>query len=433
MSPRVRFAPSPTGHVHIGNMRVALFNWLYARHEGGAFMLRIEDTDRERSTPEAISTLLDAMRWLGLDWDESPVYQSDRTKTHLAAADKLLANGAAVREDKGGKGECIVFRMPDEDMVFYDELKGELRKKKEDTSDFVIVRSNGTPVFHLANVVDDIAMNITHVLRGDDHIENTYRHVALFRALGAEPPRYAHFPMIVNQTGKPYSKRDGDAFVGDFRARGFLPQALFNYLALLGWSPGDDREKMTREALVEAFTLDRVKNSPAQMDMQKLLHLNGLYMADVPASEFMAQARRVLADCPWGAQVSDADFERVCQLMQSRTKLIAQAESWKYFFADPPDYEEKAVRKGLKKEGVHAALTRLLGELEHGAFDEASIELIIREVERAEGIREGKLNFAIRVATTGTATGAGLYETLVLLGRDRTLARLRHAVETLCG
>ncbi len=434
MAPRVRFAPSPTGHVHIGNIRVALFNWLYARHEGGEFLLRIEDTDRERSTPEAIETLLDAMRWLGLDWDESPVYQSARTDAHLAAADKLLADGVAVREDKGGKGECVVFKMPDEDMVFYDELKGELRKKKEDTSDFVIVRSNGTPVFHLANVVDDIAMNISHVLRGDDHIENTYRHVALFRALGAEPPRYAHFPMIVNQAGKPYSKRDGDAFVGDFRAKGFLSQALFNYLALLGWSPGDDREKMTREEMVEAFTLERVKNSPAQMDLQKLLHLNGLYMADLPASDFMARARRVLAACPWGAQVSDADFERVCQLMQSRTKLIAQAEEWKYFFSDMPDYDdEKAVRKGLKKDGVQAALTRLVCELERGSFDEASIERSIREVERAEGIREGKLNFAIRVATTGTATGAGLYETLALLGRERTLVRLRHAANTLCG
>ncbi len=433
MIQRVRFAPSPTGSVHIGNMRVAIFNWLFARHAGGRFLLRIEDTDRERSTPEAIETLLAALRWLELDWDEEPMYQSDRANAHAEAAERLLAAGAAYREDKGGKGECVVFRMPDEDAVFHDELKGELRKKSEDMADFVIVRSNGAPVFHLANVVDDIAMKITHVLRGDDHIENTYRHVALFRALGAEPPRYAHFPMIVNRQGKPYSKRDGDAFVGDFREKGFRPDALFNYLALLGWSPGDDREKMTRAEMVEAFSLDRVKNSPAQMDLQKLTHLNGLYVAEMPAEEFRAQARAVLADCAWGRDIPEAALTPVCELMQSRTKVFSDVVDWRYFFDAMPTYDEKAVRKGLGKDGVRAALTRLIALLEQYPFDEAGIEKAIREAEREAGIREGKLNFAVRVATTGIATGAGLYETLALLGKDKTVARLRHATEHLCG
>ena len=432
MSIRVRFAPSPTGRVHIGNMRVAIFNWLFARHGQGKFLLRIEDTDRERSTPQAIQTLLSALQWLKMDWDEPPVYQSQRREAHQAAADRLLADGAAYRDNKGGKGECVVFRMPGEDLVFQDEIKGALTKKKEDAADFVIVRSDGSPVFHLANVVDDIAMNITHILRGDDHIENTYRHVALFRALGASPPRYAHFPMVVNQNGKPYSKRDGDAFVGDFRAKGLLPDALFNYLTLLGWSPGEDREKMSRHEIVSRFTLDRVKNSPAQMDMRKLTHLNGQYMAETPPDEFRLQVRRCLEDCDWAPAAESPEFLRVCEMMQSRTKMYSQAREWAYFFSDAFPYEEKAVRKGLQKEGVQAALVRLRARLESIDFQEAAIETEIRAVEREEGIREGKLNYAIRVAVTGRATGAGLYETMALLGRDRCLARLRHATEHLC-
>ena len=210
---RTRFAPSPTGQVHIGNIRAAIFNWLYARHAGGQFLLRIEDTDRARSTPEAVRAVLNAMEWLGLNWDTEPLYQSTRTTAHLAAAEELLRNGHAYKEDKGGtgQGECILFRMPGTDMGFHDEIKGDLAKKAADMKDFVIVRSNGTPVFHLANVVDDIHMQITHIIRGDDHVENTYRHVALFQALGAPVPKYAHLPMIVNAQGTPYSKRDGAA------------------------------------------------------------------------------------------------------------------------------------------------------------------------------------------------------------------------------
>jgi glutamyl-tRNA synthetase len=432
MSVRVRFAPSPTGSVHIGNIRVAIFNWLFARHEGGSFLLRVEDTDRERSTPEAVSTLCDAMRWLGLDWDEEPVYQSSRRAAHVAAAESLLECGAAYREDKGGKGPCVLFRMPPEDAVFHDEIKGELRKSSQDVADFVIVRSDGSPVFHLANVVDDMAMRVTHVLRGDDHIENTYRHVALFRALGAEPPRYAHFPMIVNAAGKPYSKRDGDAFVGDFRERGFLAPALFNYLSLLGWAPGDDREKMSRSEMVEAFSLSRVKNGPAQMDAQKLMHMNGLYMAELPPSEFCAAARRVADRFPWGRNADENRFRRVCALMQSRTKLYDQVALWRCFFDDELTYEEKAVRKGLKKTGMRSALTGLIERLAAETFVEDRLETALHEVEQAQGIRAGKLNFPVRVAVTGAATGAGLYETMALLGRESCLRRLRYAATGLC-
>ena len=219
---RTRFAPSPTGNVHIGNMRAAIYNWLFARHHGGQFLLRVEDTDLERSTPEAVQNVLDAMDWLGLDVDEDPLYQSTRREAHLAAAQDLIDRDLAYRSDFGKpeQGECTVFRMPGKDMAFTDLVKGEMAKKAEDMKDLVIVRSDGSPVFHLANVLDDIEMGVTHVIRGDDHVENTFRHIALYEAFGAAVPRFGHLPMIVNQSGKPYSKRDGDAYVRTSRRTG---------------------------------------------------------------------------------------------------------------------------------------------------------------------------------------------------------------------
>jgi glutamyl-tRNA synthetase len=430
MSTRVRFAPSPTGQVHIGNIRTAIFNWLFARHEGGQFLLRIEDTDRERSTPEAVQTVMDALSWLGLDHDEEPLYQSTRMDAHLTAAEELLSKGLAYKEDKGGtgKGECVIFRMPGTDVNYHDIVKGDLKKEAKDMQDFVIVRSNGTPVFHLANVIDDIHMNITHIMRGDDHVENTYRHIALYNALGAEPPKYAHFPMIVNAQGKPYSKRDGDAFVGDFRTNGFLGEALLNYLTFLGWSPGDDREIMNREELVKAFTLDRVRSSASQMDIRKLTHLNGMHIAELPADDFLGRVRHELKDEDWAAS-SDADyFHSVCELMQSRTKLLPQVLKWKQFFSSDFEYEEKAVRKVLKKEGIAEALTDLREKLQGIDFADAAIEQAIREVETARGMKEGKLNQPMRVAITGQTIGAGVYETAALLGKDRVIGRIDRAL-----
>ena len=515
MSVRVRFAPSPTGHVHIGNIRAAIFNWLFARHHGGTFVLRVEDTDRERCTPAAIETLLEAMTWLGLNFDEAPLYQTTQVEAHRAAAQRLLATGHAYRHAKGeGAGEAIVFRlpvhgalpclrvvgpatltlhpeapvrcglggiayalvskkgtpaaaevayagMPDLRLydaagkllfdlapqldallagapevaiagavraeftrreVFYrDAVKGELAKPLDSMRDQVLVRSDGNPVFHLANVCDDIAQGITHIIRGDDHVENTYRHVLLYHALGATPPQYAHLPMIVNQAGKPYSKRDGDAYVGDFRAKGYLPEALFNYLALLGWSPGDDREMMTRAELVQAFTLERVLSSPAQMDLTKLEHLNGRYLAAWAPADFLAAAKAHAPATDWDA----GQFARVAALMQSRTKTWAQVADWVYFFTDAYPVDEKAVQKHLARPEAKAALATLRERLAALAtWDLAGIEAAIHATTAAAGIGQGKLNLPIRLAVTGTSIGAGLYETMALLGRDRVLARL---------
>lgn len=432
MKIRTRFAPSPTGSVHIGNMRVAIYNWLFARHHGGKFLLRMEDTDRERSTQEACQRVLEAMEWLGLDFDEEPLYQSTRMEAHLEGAETLLSKGLAYKDDKGGKGECIVFKMPGQDMVFHDEIKGKLKKKTKDMQDFVIVRSNGTPVFHLANVMDDLEMGITHIIRGDDHIENTYRHIALYKALGAEPPRYAHLPMIVNNQGKPYSKRDGDAFVADFREKGYLGEALFNYLALLGWSPGDDRELMTREEMVADFDIQRVQSSPARMDMKKLLWMNGQYMQNVPKEELAETSKQLLIEAGlWKDEYDNGYFRRVLDAMAERIKLkrdiIDQAD---FFFTDDYEYDEKAVKKRLKKAG---AIERLLMLRERFAqlesFTEEELESALTGLASELEVGNGQLIHPSRVAVSGKATGPGLYEMLEILGRDCVLERMQRTAE----
>ena len=293
---RVRFAPSPTGKVHIGNIRAAIYNWLFARHTGGKFLLRVEDTDLERSTPEAIQVLFECMEWLGLDYDEEVFYQTKNVKRHLEVVDQLLASGHAYKVEKtsrdGKTGVVTMFKMPKEGTIEFDDIvKGHMAKKAEDIQDFAIVRSDGSPIFHIANVVDDIDQGITHIIRGDDHVENTFKHICIFKALGAPVPKYGHLSMIVNQQGKPYSKRDGAAFVGEYREQGYLPEALFNYLLLLGWNPGDDREVLTREEMIKLFELEKVHVTAAMFDPKKLAWMNGEYIKKIPADEFKAKVK----------------------------------------------------------------------------------------------------------------------------------------------
>ena len=430
MNIRTRFAPSPTGNVHIGNMRAAIFNWLYARHTGGQFLLRVEDTDRERSTPEAIETLLQAMDWLGLDVDEDPLYQSTRMGAHLAAAEQLLASGHAYKEDKGGlgQGECIIFKMPEEDMIFEDEIKGTLKKKAADTQDFVIVRSNGTPVFHLANVLDDIEQGITHVIRGDDHIENTYRHIALYKALGADVPKFAHLPMIINAQGKPYSKRDGDAFVGDFKEKGFLGETLFNYLALLGWSPGDDREVMTRDEMIGAFELTSCKSSPAQVDLRKLLWMNGEYIRQMPQAEFDAICSREFEK--EGVALNDK-ANAAFALLQPRIKLPSEiVPQGRFLFDDDYDYDPKAVKKKLLKEGVFQRLEKIAAmfqALEN--FDTETIDQALHDFVEESGLGFGAVMPPVRIAVSGQMSGPDLAPVLAILGKDNVLARIQKTIQ----
>ncbi len=514
MQNRVRFAPSPTGQVHIGNIRTAIFNWLFARHTGGKFLLRIEDTDIERSTREAIDTLLECMQWLGLDYDEQIIYQSQMRNSHLSAVEKMIENGFAYRTEEGpvffripwdcsgfdavrsvgeasfelhpeemltvtsrgitfftvGKGgkavensaclagfrqlkaynstgevvfdlEAKLSKVVDEmeafvipgvvkitferrEIFFVDMIKGEMTKQLDSMKDLIILRSDGTPVFHIANVCDDITQEITHIVRGDDHVENTYRHIMLFYALGHKAPSYGHMPMIVNAAGKPFSKRDGDAFVGDFREKGFLSEALYNYLALLGWSPGDDREKMTRQEMIEAFTLERVKSAPAQFDINKLTNMNGMYIAELPLEKFLTEAAK-FANPEWPRE----QFEKVAALMQSRTKQFSQVSSWSYFFAGTPEYDMKNLEKQFRKPEVCKGVRAALEKWESGEFTAESIHTVIEEAETACEVPHGKLFQPVRLAVSGVAGGAELDATMLLIGRERCLENLRHTLQ----
>lgn len=429
MNTRTRFAPSPTGHVHIGNMRAAIFNWLYARHTGGRFLLRVEDTDRERSTPEAIKTLLEAMDWLGLNVDETPLYQSTRMDAHLAAAEQLLASGHAYKEDKGGtgQGECIVFKMPGTDIEFTDLVKGTLRKPAKDMADFVIVRSDGTPIFHLANVLDDAEQGITHVIRGDDHVENTFRHIALYQALGAPVPQFAHLPMIINAQGKPYSKRDGDAFVGDFQSKGFFGDALFNYLALLGWSPGDDREVMTRQEMIDAFDLATVRSSPAQMDLRKLLWMNGEYLRAMSPEIFNQIAQVEFQKA--GVALNDKAGE-VFALLQPRVKLPSEiVPQGKFLFTEDLEYDQKAVEKKLKPESFQT-LEKIVGIFQGlEVFDSETVNTALHNFVEQGGLKFGDVMPPLRIAVSGQQSGPDLAPVLAILGKEKSIARIRKTIE----
>ncbi len=435
MSIRLRFAPSPTGQVHIGNIRAAIFNWLYARHAGGRFLLRVEDTDRLRSTPEAIRQLLEVMEWMGLDYDEPPVYQSERTARHLDAAERLLASGSAYRETSGDRAGCILFRMPREGRLeFNDLIKGRMRKKAADTQDFVIVRSDGSPVFHLANVVDDADMNITHVMRGDDHVENTFRHMQLFRAMGIDPPDYAHLPMIVNAMGKPYSKRDGAAFVGEFREQGFLPEALFNFLALLGWAPGNDREIMTREEMIAAFSLERCKSSAARFDLKKLTWMNGEYLRHLPREVLDRRFRERLSEAGLDpASVAESAWNDILDLMIPRTKTFNDLpDNCAYFFTEDYAFDPRVVRKRLNPDEVPDLLVRVAERfVAVPEFDEASSEEALRSLAQEFESGMGKLVHPVRAAVSGLGEGPGLFELLALLGRERVCARLQRVASRL--
>lgn len=432
---RVRFAPSPTGKVHIGNIRAAIYNWLFARHTGGKFLLRVEDTDLERSTPEAIAVLMDCMKWLGLDYDEPVFYQTKNVKRHLECVEKLLEMGRAYKVEKtsrdGKTGVVTMFRMPKEGTIEFDDIvKGHMAKKAEDVQDFAIVRSDGSPIFHIANVVDDIDQGVTHIIRGDDHVENTFKHIEIFKALGAPIPKYGHLSMIVNQQGKPYSKRDGAAFVGEFREQGYLPEALFNYLLLLGWNPGDDREVLTREEMIELFDLEKVHVTAAKFDLKKLQWMNGEYVKRLPRTTFESELRSRVAAA--GLTIPDGfNMPMLIDQLQIRTKFLNDMPgNCAYFFTDDYPYDEKSVEKRLHKEGAKETLLDLADRFEKlPEWTAASGEAMVKELSQGNGM--GPWVHPIRVAVSGRMDGPGLFEMLELLGREKTVARLRKTADML--
>jgi glutamyl-tRNA synthetase len=416
MAVRVRMAPSPTGLLHIGNVRTALFNWLYARHESGEFRLRIENTDTSREVAEAVDQIQDSLRWLGLDWDGPLTFQLDRMDDCRRVADELVAAGAAY-EDEG----AIRFRMPDEGVTAWDDVvRGRIEYPNEKLEDVVIVRSDGRPTYNFASPLEDVWDGITHVIRGDDHISNTPKQLNIIRAVGADVPVYGHVPMINGADGKPLAKRHGSVSVQDFRADGYLPEALLNFLALLGWAPDGETTVMSREELVERFSLERVSSSPAQFDYQKLDWMNGVYLRELTQDEF---AHRLLL---WlGENGYDWDAELVARttpLVQEKISRLAAFPGFAGFFfgevePDPADLDGGAP--------MLAAADEALASLE--PFEAAAIEAALRESADGLGLKPRHAFQPVRVAVTGSKVSPGLFESIELLGREATVSRLRAA------
>jgi glutamyl-tRNA synthetase len=474
MTVRVRFAPSPTGYLHVGGARTALFNWLLARKRGGVFVLRVEDTDRQRNRDEHTEAILHGLRWLGLAWDEGPHFQSEGIGRHRAEALHLLAEGKAYRdfsdpadvkaegerrgvhpsrvareraealgaeaaEGRAAAGEpfAVRFRVPDGETCFTDLVHGDMRFGNDDIDDLVILRSDGSPVYNLAVVSDDHAQGITHVIRGDDHLSNTPKQVLLYRAFGYPEPNFGHVPLILGPDGKRLSKRHGATAVGDYEAQGILPEAMINFLALLGWNPGDEREFMGRDELVSAFAPERILKKSAVFDLEKLAWLNGRHLAAKPTDELLAAVRGRLAETA-GVDPSrledDAWMTRLVELLKVRARTVQDvAEQALPFVCDTLTFDEDAVARHWRKD-VPATVARLRAveeTLRASAWTEAALEEGLRRRAEALSVGAGKLIHPLRVALTGRATSPGIFEVLVLLGTERALNRVSGAVQRL--
>ncbi len=470
---RVRFAPSPTGYLHVGGARTALFNWLFARHHGGTFVLRIEDTDRERSSDAMVQAILDGMTWLGLDWDEGPHHQADGLERHRRDALRLLEEGKAYRcfctpEELAAKREAaeaagggyrydrkclreipedeaarraaagepftVRFQVPDGETAWEDAVHGETRFANAALDDFIILRSDGTPIYNLAVVSDDHDMAISHVIRGDDHLSNTPKQILLYEALGWELPSFAHVPLILGPDGKRLSKRHGATAVGEYQHKGILPEAMMNFLALLGWSPGDDTEVMGPAELVERFTLDRINKKSAVFDTEKLEWLNGRYLADAPAQELAAPVTDRLVALgvdPGELARRQAWLLGLIDLLKTRARTVDTiAEQARLYLVDGIEYEAQAVRKHwAKKPGeVLDRLLRLRSAFDHAPWEEAELETILRGLADELDVGAGKMIHPLRVALTGMTASPGIFEVLVAMGRERSLARLDEAI-----
>ena len=427
MTTRVRFAPSPTGYLHVGGARTALFNWLYARHVGGEFLLRIEDTDKARSTDEHTKVILDGLTWLGLDWDEEPVFQGARVKRHQEIADRLLAEGKAYMEDG-----AIRLRVPPGEIAWDDAVHERISFQGEDIKDFVILRADRSPLYNFAVVVDDIDMQITHVLRGDDHISNTPKQIALYQALGAALPVFGHVPMIHGSDGKKLSKRHGATAVGDYQHMGILPAAMRNFLALLGWSPGGDREIMTLDEMIALFSFGGIQKKPAIFDMTKLEWMNGQYLSASSAEQLYPLV------APQLEQVNlDGDKDAVLRTIaavktRSRTTLDIAKQVAVRLDAKHVVFDEKA-KKEIAKDpaGYKAALEASLAVLRAAEWTPAALEQALRALAEQKGVAAGKVFQPIRIALTGGTVSEPVNELLYVVGKEAALKRLGDAVTSI--
>jgi glutamyl-tRNA synthetase len=416
MSMRVRFAPSPTGVLHIGGARTALYNWLLARGQGGTFVLRIEDTDRERSTPENVEQILEALRWLELDWDEGPLSQWERRERHSEAVERLLQSGDAY-EDEG----AVRFRVPDEgELGFDDAVLGRVTTPYSAIKDFVIRRSDGSPLYNLAAAVDDLDLGITHVLRGQDHISNTPRQIMLLRALGAVPPTYAHIPLLHGPDGKKLSKRHGAASVQELRDAGYLPEAVRNYVSLLGWGYDESTTFMTTDELVERFSLERVSRNPAVFDEQKLRWMNGRYLRELDRAELGRRLERL-----YGREVPPEAVE----ISQEKMQTLADFWDLAGFLVERREIDPKAWDR-VMGDGGPDRLRAAREALEAAEpFDTETVERALRGVVERLEVKPKEVFQPVRVAITGTTVSPGIFESVAALGRDETLARIDAALQ----
>ena len=433
---RVRFAPSPTGFFHIGSARTALFNWLYARHTGGVFILRVEDTDQTRNSDEFLRLIYDSLRWLGLDWDEGPgkggalgpYRQSERAPIYKEYLDKLKASGRTYEKDG-----ALFFKISGEPQVIEDAIRGRVERTEE--RDFVIVRSDGNPVFHFVNVVDDIAMKVTHVIRGEDHLSNTSKHTELFKAFGAPLPTYAHIPLILKQNGPgKMSKRDQGALIEEYQKRGFLPEALVNFLCLLGWSPKDDREKLPLDEIVRLFDLPGVNQSNARFDEKKLAHMNMVYLHEMNPEKCFVFAKDFLASRNFfaGAAPEDAYLRDVIALCQPKVRAIEDLPGFiGYFFSEEYAIDPKAREKVFSKGDPKARLGELLAALAQADFSsDTTLEALIQGLAAQHGAGTGDYIHPARLALSGTAVGPSFYGLLRVLGRERVAKRIGRFLAT---
>ncbi len=475
MSVRVRFAPSPTGHLHIGGARTALFNWLLARKEGGTFILRIEDTDVKRSSPEMVEDILEGLEWLGLHWDEEPYYQSQRFEIYRSIAGHLLETEGAYRcfcppalleskkQEARAEGQewrydrscrelseeeiqahlkaeepfAVRFKVPQKQKVHFEDLVyGAIEVETGNIEDFVLLRSDDTPTYHLCVVTDDTQMKISHVVRGADHLPNTSKHVLLYQALNEPVPFYVHLPLILGPDKKRLSKRHGATSVLEYRRQGFLPAALKNYLVRLGWSPSDDQEIFTEEELIQGFDIGRINKANALFDPQKLEWMNGQYVSTATPEELAPGVGSLLKeeklwDEAWENEGRD-HFLSILELLKSRAKKLPDfIDMGQPFFSDKFEYEPKAIQKNLSFQDP-AEAANLLAALEElseafrnlGIFSLENTEKILRQVSEQHSLKAGKFMGAIRVALTGKTASPGIFDVMVTLGKDKTLERL---------
>lgn len=436
MTVRTRFAPSPTGYLHVGGARTALFNWLFARKHGGVFVLRVEDTDEARNTEEARQAIFDGMNWLGLDWDEGPekggafgpYYQSQRTAIYDAWFEKLVAAGR-VYEDGG----AWRFRFERKPVTMHDLVCGEVTidyRDESNTPDMVVKRSDGSYVFHFVNVVDDLEMEITHVIRGEDHLMNTPKHLQLIEAFGGKAPQYAHIPLILNADGSKMSKRDAGAAVGDYPRQGFLPAAVVNFIALLGWNPKTEQEIFTLAELVERFSLENVNRSPGRFDLEKCKWVNQQHLLGVSVADFAVAARPFVAAA--GLPIPE-NYVAVIAAVKDKVRLFSDVPAAvDFLLKDDFPFDEEAVAKvrgNAAAGGLLGALATAFEAIPDWSADAAKAAL--NETAQAAGAKPGQLMFPLRVALSGRGHGPDIGDILTLLGRDRCVTRVRHFAEKL--